>query len=69
MSGGEAEAGAKGGNAMVRTEGFLFGGDSDGGPGGRVDKGVGRDRRDGAGDGKLVKWVGYYSKHNLMYRA
>ena len=33
MSGGEAEARAKGGNAVVVTGGSVFGGDADGGPG------------------------------------
>ena len=39
MSGGEAEVGAKGGNKMVGTGGFLFGGDVDGGMGGVIDGG------------------------------
>ena len=35
MSGGEAEAGAKGGNTMTGTGGFVFRGNANGGPGGR----------------------------------
>ena len=34
VPGGKAEAGAKAGNKMVRTGRFVFGGDTDGGPGG-----------------------------------
>ena len=40
MSGGKVEAKAKGGNKMVGTGGFGFGGDADGVPGGRIDGGV-----------------------------
>ena len=65
MSGGEAEAGAKGGNVIVGTGGFVFGGDADNGPEGGGD---GRDG-DGDGDGRLVKLGGYFSKHSLSYRA
>ena len=39
MSDGEAEAGSKGGNAVLVTGGFGFGGDVDGGPGGGSDRG------------------------------
>ena len=49
MSGVEAEAEAKGGNVMVGTGGFGFGGDVDGSLGGRV---YGRDRDF---EGQLVK--------------
>ena len=65
MSGGEAEARANGGNVMVGTGGFLFGGYVDGGPGGGADRGVGGDVRDGDFDRQLVKWGGYCSIHNL----
>ena len=56
MSGGEAEVGAKGGNTMVVTGGFGFGGDADIKPGG------GGDGWDGDYDRSLVKWGGYCSK-------
>ena len=70
MSGGEEEAKAKGGNEMVGTGGFGFGRDTDSGLGGGSDGGVGGDRRDGDGDvdGRLVKWGGYCSNHNLRDR-
>ena len=56
MSGGEAEARAKSGNVVVGTEGSGSGGDADGGPGGRADRGGGYGR-DGERDydGRLVK--------------
>ena len=49
MSGVEAEAGAKFGNAVVVTGGLGFGGDADGDLGGRVD------RQDGDYNGRMVK--------------
>ena len=69
MSVSEAEARAKGGNEMVRTGGFGFGGDADVGPGGGGDRGVGGDERDGECDGLLVKWGGYCRNHNLRGRS
>ena len=62
MYGSKAEAGSKGGNTMVGTGEVGFGGDADGGLGGG-------DGWDGDGDRRLVKWGGYCSKHNLMYRS
>ena len=59
MYGSEAEARTKGGNVVVGTGGFGFGGDADGGPGG------GGYLWDGYCDGRLVKWRGYCSNHNL----
>ena len=56
MSGGEAEARAKGVNAVVVTGGFGFGGYVDGGPGGGGDGGEREDGWDGDCDGGLVKW-------------
>ena len=40
VSGGEAEARAKGGNAVLGTGGSVFGGDADGDPGGGAYGGV-----------------------------
>ena len=65
MSGGEAEAGGKGGNAMVVTRGFGFVGDADSRPGGGADRGVGEDGWDGDCNRQLVNWGGYCSNHNL----
>ena len=45
LSGGETEAGAKGGNEMMGAGGFGVGVDADGGPGGITDGGGGGDRR------------------------
>ena len=50
-------------------EGFVFGGDTDGSPGGGVDGGGREDGWDGDCDGRLVKWGGYYSNHNLRDRS
>ena len=50
VSGGEAEYGAKGDREMVRTGGFEFGGEMDGGPGGVTEKREGGDRWDGYRD-------------------
>ena len=47
MSGGEAEARAKGGNAVLGTGGSVFGGDADGIPGGGAYGGRGGYIRDG----------------------
>ena len=58
-----------GGNALVVTGRSGFGGDADGGPGGGADGGGGGDGRDGYCGGRLVKWGGYFSKHNLRDRA
>ena len=56
VSGGEAEARAKSENAVVRTGGSGFGGDSDGGLGGRAGGWGGEDGRDGNCNGQLIKW-------------
>ena len=70
MSGGETESRGKGGNAVVvGTGGFGFVGDADSGPGGGADKGVKGEGWEGDYDGRLVKWVGYCSNHNLRDRA
>ena len=69
MSSGKAEARAKSDNAVVVIGGYGFGGDADGGPGGGADGGGRRDGRDGNCDRRLIKWGGYFSKHNLMDRA
>ena len=69
MSVGEAEASTKSENAVVVTGGPGFGGDADGGPIGGADGGGGRDGRDRNCNGRLIKWGGYCSKHNLRYRA
>ena len=55
MSGGKAEARAKGGNAMVGTGWFGFGGNADGGPGCGADIGGRGDGHGGYGNGVLVK--------------
>ena len=65
MSGGEAKARDKGGTAVVGTGGFGFRGDAYRIPGGGEDGGGGEGGRDGDCNGQLVKWVGYYSNHNL----
>ena len=52
MSGGEAEAGAKSGNAVVGTGGSGFVGGVDGGPGGGADGGGGGDGRYRECDGR-----------------
>ena len=69
MSGGKAEARAKGGNAVVGTGGFVFIGDMNVGPGGGADGGGKGDGRYGDCGRKIVQWGGYCSKHNLRYRA
>ena len=51
MSGGEAEAGAKSGNAVVGTGGSGFVGDTEGGTGGGSDGGGGGEGRDRDCDG------------------
>ena len=57
-SGSKEEARTKGGNAMVGTGGFVFGGDVDSGLGGGVDRGGGGDGQDRDCDGQLVKLGG-----------
>ena len=69
MSGSKTEARDKGGNAVMGTGGFGFGGDADGGLGGGADGGCRGEGQDGDYDGQLVKWGGYCSNHNLMDRA
>ena len=63
------EARAKSENVVVGTGGSEFGVDSDGGPVGGAYGGGGRDGRGGNCDGRLIKWGGYCSKHNLRDRA
>ena len=41
---------------MVVIGRFGFGGDAYGGSGGVTDRGGGGDKRDGDGDGQLIKW-------------
>ena len=55
MYGGKLAARAKGGDAVVRTGGFGFGGDADIGLGGGADGGGRGYRRDGDCDGFIVK--------------
>ena len=50
------KARAKGGNAVVGTGGYVFGGDADGVPGGGSDGGGRGYGKDGDYDGRLVKW-------------
>ena len=69
MHGGKTEARDKGGNVVVRTEGFGFGGDVDSGLGGGADGGRRGEGRGGDCNGRLVKWGGYCSNHNLRYRV
>ena len=69
MSGGKAEARAKSDNVVGGTGGSRFGGVSDSGLVGGAYRGRGRDGRDRNCDGQLIKWGGYYSKHNLRDRA
>ena len=69
MSGVKKETRDKVENTVVVTGGFGFGGDADGGPGGGAyggGRGEGRDRNC---NGRLVKWGGYCSNHNLRDRA
>ena len=68
MSGGKAEARAKGRDMVMVTGGYVFGGDVDGGLGGRSDGREGGDGRDRDCNGRLVKCRGYFIKHNLMDR-
>ena len=63
------EARGKGGNAVVVTGGFRFGGDTDSGQGGGADGGVRGEVWEGDYNGRLVKWGGYCSNDNVMYRA
>ena len=65
MSVSKEEARAKGGNAVVGTGGFGFGRDLGGGPEGGEDGGGGGYRQDKFCNGRLVKWGGYCSNHNL----
>ena len=65
MSGVKSKASNKDGNAMVVTRGFEFGGDADGGLGGRVYGGDGGDGQDGECNRRLAKWGGYCSNHKL----
>ena len=69
VSGGESEARSKSENAVMRIGGSGFGGDLDGGLGGRADGGGRGDGRDGNCNRQLIKWGGYCSKHNLRDRA
>ena len=59
----------KGGNAVVVTGGFGFGGDADGGLGGGVYRWGRGEGQYGDYDGRLVKQGGYCSNHNLRERA
>ena len=65
--GGKVKVRNKDDNTMVVTWGFVFGGDVDYGLGGRSDGGDGGDGRDGDSNGRLAKWGGYCSDHNLRY--
>ena len=56
MYGGKTEARAKGGKEAMVAGRSGFGGDADGGLGGRTDVEVGGDGRDRDGDGRLIKW-------------
>ena len=58
MSGREAEARAKGGNAAVGTRGVVVGGDTDGGLGGESDIGGRGYGQDVYCDRRIVKWIG-----------
>ena len=69
VSSSKMDARGKGGNAVVVTGGFGFGGDADSGPGGGADGGVRGEGREGDYDGRLVKLGGYCRKHNFRERA
>ena len=65
MSGGKSEARPKSENGVVGTGGSGFGGGGDGIPVVGEDRGGGRDGWDRNCNGRLIKWGGYCSKHNL----
>ena len=56
MSGGGAETGATGIQAVMGEGRGGCGGYADGGLGGRTDGGGGGDRKDGDRDGRLIRW-------------
>ena len=62
------EAMEKGGNVMVVTGGFVFVRDADSGLGGGAEGGAREYGWDGDWNGRLIKWGGYCSNHNLSYR-
>ena len=63
------EARANSDHTVVGTGGSGFGGDADISMGGGADGMGGEYGWDVNCDGRLIKWIGYCIKHNLMYRA